>query len=138
MNSLARSFTGLGATRSGQSAQVAKAFKGMAAEMEAKQVDAADCDEPQTIEQYRWLVASLQAKLADAQALIDEMRAVANSDAPAAAVTDGLISTADLAEKSGVSVSTICRHAEELGGIKMAGDWLFPASVTYGRKRKRK
>lgn len=138
MTSLARSFNGLGATRSGQSAQVAKAFRGMAAEMEAKQVDAADCDEPQTIEQYRWLVASLQAKLADAQALIDEMRATANSDAPAAAVTGNLIDSATLARKSGVAVCTICRHAAELGGIKMAGDWLFPASVTYGRKRKRK
>ena len=138
MTSLARSFNGLGATRSGQSQQVAKAYRGMAAEMEAKQVDAADCDEPQTIEQYRWLVASLQAKLADAQALIDEMRATANSDTPAAATTGKLIDSATLARKSGVSVSTICRHAAELGGTKMAGDWLFPSGTTYGRRRKAK
>ncbi len=138
MTSLARAFNGLGATRSGQSRQVAKAFKGLAADMARKQVINPDCDEPQTIEQYKLLVASLQARLADAQALIDEMRAEANSDAPAAAATGQLIDSATLARKSGVSVSTICRHAEELGGTKMAGDWLFPAATTYGRKRKPK
>jgi hypothetical protein len=84
------------------------------------------------------LVASLQNQLADAQRLIEEMRAQANSDAPVATVgTAKYWDTKRMAKESGVAICTICRNADALGGIKLGGDWLFPAGTTYGKKRKR-
>ena len=139
MTMTSRAFTGLATTRTGQTKQIDKAFKGMAAELKRRQaVQTADCDEPQSIEQYKLLVASLQNQLADAQALIEEMRTQANSDAPVATVSTAKYwDTKRMAKESGVAVCTICRNADVLGGIKMGGDWLFPAGTKYGKKRHR-
>jgi hypothetical protein len=133
-------FSPLGTTRAGQTAQVNHAFKGLAADMKRKQAVAApDCDEPQTLEQAKRVIAHLQSQLADAQALIDEMRATANSDAPAAVTSSTKFwDSKRMAKESGVAICTICRNAESLGGIKLGGDWLFPAGTTYGKKRTRK
>jgi hypothetical protein len=134
-------FTGLAATQRGRTQQVNKAFRGIAEDLKnRKAVQTADCDEPQTVEQYKLLVARLRNQLADAQALIDEMRASANSEAPAAEVVTSakLWSTERVAKESHVAICTICRNADLLGGIKIGKDWLFPAGTTYGRRRKRK
>lgn len=142
MSSAARAFTGVAATRTGQTGQVNRAFKGMADEMKSKKVDQlADSDHLNrlTHRQLVSLVFSLQNKLIEKQATVDEMRAEANSDAPiAAASTAKYWDTKRMAKESGVAVCTICRNADTLGGIKLGGDWLFPAGTTYGKKRQRK
>jgi hypothetical protein len=145
-------FTGLAATQRGRTGQVAKAFKGLAADLKNKQVFNPDCDEPQTLEAAKRVIVALQQQLADAEALIAEMRAASNSDAPAAtadaeansdapaatADTVHLWNTARVARESHVAVCTICRNVDLLGGIRVGKDWLFPVGTTYGRRRKRK
>lgn len=140
MTSTARAYSGLAATRTGQSKQVDKAFKGMADELKRrKAVQAADCDQPQTLEQAQRVIASLQNQLADAQRLIEDMRAQANSDAPVATVSSTKYwSTERMAKESGVAICTICRNADALNGIMVGGVWLFPAGIKYGKKRNRK
>lgn len=133
-------FTGLAATQRGRTGQVAKAFKGLAADMKRRQtIESPDCDEPQALDAAKRVIVALQQQLADAETLIDEMRAAANSDAPAAtADTVHLWNTARVARESHVAVCTICRNVDLLGGIRVGKDWLFPVGTTYGRKRKAK
>lgn len=131
-------FTGLGTTRTGQTKQVNRGYKGLAADMKRKQSVAVE-PVPMTAAQYECIITDLRQQLADAQALIAEMRAQANGDAPAAAIsTTKYWDSKTVAEKSGVAVCTICRNADTLGGMKLGGDWLFPAGTTYGHKRNRK
>lgn len=134
---MSQPYAGFGATRSGQSKQVNKALRGMADDMKRKQSVAVRAV-PKTAKQYECVITDLRQQLAEALALIKDMRASVNGDTPAAADVSGFIDSATLARKSGVAVCTICRNADKLGGIKLGGDWLFPATATYGRKRKAK
>lgn len=135
-------FSDLGGTQRGRTDQITRAYRGAADEMKYKQaVQPADCDQPQTLEQALRVIADLQNKLADAQNLIDDMRAAVYSNAPAAAVNVSRYwNTQRVLKESNVrAVSTITRHAVELGGIQMAdGDWLFPEGTVYKSQRKRK
>ena len=80
----------------------------------------------------------LWQRLADAEALIAEMRAYANSDEPAAAKPSAYWDSKRVARESNVAVCTICRNADKLGGTKLGGDWVFPVGTTYGKQRRRK
>ncbi len=137
-----RTFTGLANTRRGQTQQLNHAFHGMAEDMKRRAVAAADCDQPTTLPAALRVIESLQQQLADAQALIDDMRAQANSDVPAESAPERRLSgywdSKMVAEMSGVAVCTICRNAKSLGGIKLGGDWVFPKNTTYGIKRQQK
>src|SRR6185503_3779239 len=107
-----RHFTGLAATRTGQTKQVNKAYKGLAADLKRKQSVAVKAV-PMTAKQYECLIADLRQQLADAEALITEMRKHANSDAPAVAVSTAKYwDSKRVAKESGVAVCTICRNAD--------------------------
>lgn len=136
-----RTFTGLADTATGRTRQITKAYKGLADDLKRRSAgQPADCDEPQTLKQAKLVIASLRNQLADAQTLIDEMRAQANSDAAAPVVTTSASwTTKTVAEKSNVAICTIIRNADNLGGWQLqSGDWLFPVGTTYGRRRKAK
>lgn len=137
---ITRHYGALGNTHQGRTSQLNRAYKGLGADMKRKQAAAGpDCDEPQTLEQYKLAYAALKLKLEEAQTLIDEMRAAANGDSPAATTTTGFLTTAEVARKSGVAVCTIIRNTDVLGGWQLPnGDWLFPSGTTYGRRRKSK
>ena len=133
----------VGSTLRGRTSQITRAYRGMADEMKHKKaVQAADCDQPQTLEQALRVIADLQNRLADAQTLIEEMRAAANSDQPdvpaVASSKPKYWDTKRVAKESGVAICTICRNVEALGGFMMDGGWWFPANTTYGKKRSRK
>lgn len=132
-------FIHLAATRNGQTQQINRAYKTMAADLKCKAVQAPDCDDPSTLshKQLVSLVLSLQNQLADALALLEEGRTAAYSDASVTGTT-AYWDSKHVADESGVAVCTICRNAKELGGTKLAGDWLFPVGTTYGRRRKSK
>lgn len=133
-------FAGLGKTQMGRSAQINRGYKGMADEMKRKkQAVDVDCDEPQTLPDALRLIAHLRNQLADAQAIIEDMRTQANGDHNAESDQKvGYWDSKRVAKESNVAVCTICRNAAEMGGIKLGGDWLFPAGTTYGRRRKTK
>ncbi len=134
-------FGGLAATRTGQTKQLDRAYRGIADDLtRSKTVEAADCDQPQTLEQALRVIASLQNQLTDAQALIADMRNTANSDAPAATSRQAKYwTTKQVAQKSGnKAISTITRNAIALGGIKVGSDWLFPVGTIHHGKRKSK
>lgn len=132
-------FSGLAKTAAGRTAQITRAYRGIADEMARKQTPAPDGDTLDTLtpKQLRALVRALQDKLADAQAAIDDMRASANGghDVPATAVD--YWDTRRVARESHVAICTICRNATALSGIKLGGDWVFPVGTKYGGKRKR-
>lgn len=132
----------LGATRRGQTKQVNHAYSGMADEMKRRAAQAADCDDLSSLshQQLVNLVLSLQNQLADAQNLIDEMRAEANGSAPLQAETSGdYWTTKMVAEESGKCIATITRNAESLGGWQLqSGHWLFPVGTKYTGRRSRK
>lgn len=132
-------FGALSKTQAGRTGQINRAYKGLADDMKRKTIAVPDCDQPQSLEQALRVIADLQNKLVDAQNLIEDMRANANSDTPVATVnTTKYWSTERMAKESGVAVCTICRNAEALNGVKVGGVWLFPAGIKYGKKRKRK
>lgn len=131
-------YAGIAATRAGQAKQVTKAFRGIATELKRKQINQLDDSDHLNSLSHRQLVGlvlSLQNQLADAQALLEESRTAAYSDAPAAIKYDDCKT---VAKRSGVAICTICRNADTLGGIKLGGDWLFPTGTTYGKRRQRK
>lgn len=140
MTSVSHRFTGLAATETGRTRQIAKAFHGMAEDMKTRAVASADCDEPKTLAQAKRVIASLRNKIAEYEDLLNEIRAEANSDAPTPAVTSSKSwTTKTVAEKSGVAISTIIRNVDKLGGWQLqSGDWMFPVGTTYGRRRKSK
>lgn len=140
MTSAPRSFTGIAATKSGQSQQLDRIFKNMARNLKSRNAaQPVELDEPQTLADAKRVIAHLRNQLADAQNLIDDMRAQANSDAPTVTASTEFWDTATVARKSGnVSISTICRNAVALGGTKLGGDWMFPVGTTYGKRRKSK
>ena len=129
-------FAGLGKTFSGRTTQIARGYRGMADEMARKQAAAPEDDAPQTLEAAKRVIAYLEQKLADAEALIEEMRADANEGIPSGA-SGTYWDSKRVARESNAAVCTICRNADVLGGIKLGGDWLFPAGTVYGKKRKR-
>lgn len=133
-----RHYTGLSATQRGITDQLTRGYKGHAADLKHKQSVAVE-SVPITAAQYECIITDLRQQLADAQTLIAEMRSHANGDAPAAAISTAKYwDSKTVAKKSGVAVCTICRNADTLGGMKLGGDWLFPAGTTYGHKRNRK
>ena len=130
--------TSLARTLTGRTRQITNAYRGMADEMKRKQSVVIE-DVPMTIQQYECIIEDLRQQLADAEALIQDMRRQANSDAPAAAPSSTKYwDSKRVAKESKVAVCTICRNADTLGGIKLGGDWLFPAGTTYGKRRKSK
>ncbi|MBA3948124.1 MAG: hypothetical protein H0X37_26690 [Herpetosiphonaceae bacterium] len=132
-------FGALSKTQAGRTGQINRAYKGLAEDMKRKAIAVPDCDQPQTLEQALRVIVDLQSKLADAQNLIEDMRANANSDAPVATTSTAKYwDTKRVAKESGVAICTICRNVDVLGGFKLGGDWLFSVGTTYGKKRKRK
>ena len=130
--------TSLARTYQGHTRQINRAFLGMADELERNAVILEDV--PMTAQQYECIIEDLRQKLADAEALINDMRAIANSDG-----TDTVSGNPTkywdskrVAKESKVAICTICRNADILGGTKLGGDWLFPVGTTYGKKRKGK
>jgi len=142
MTSVSRRFTGIADTQKGRTRQITKAYKGMADDLNHRRaVAAVDCDQPTTLPAALMVIEALKQQLADAQNLIDDMRAQANSDAPAgsAAAMIKSWSTKTVADKSGVAICTIIRNVDKLGGWQLdSGDWRFPVGTTYGRRRKAK
>lgn len=132
-----RMFNDLGKTRAGQSRQINRAFSGLADELERRRAANIE-DAPMTAAQYERRIADLEQKLADAEALISEMRAYANGDEPAAVKPTTYWDSKRVARESHVAVCTICRNADKLGGTKLGGDWVFPVGTTYGKQRRRK
>jgi len=128
-------FGSLAATQRGRTDQITRAYLGAAEELKHKQEAVKTV--PMTPFQYECLITDLRQQLADARHIINEMRDQANSDAPAV-VTGKYEDSKTVARRSGVAVCTICRNADSLGGMKLGGDWLFPAGTTYGKKRERK
>lgn len=136
-------YAGRAATEQGRSRQINRGYRGMADEMKRRAAgQPADCDDLSDLspQQLVNLVVSLQQQLADAQNLINEMRAEANGDLPVqAADKSEYWTTKMVAEKSGKCIATITRNAESLGGWQLeSGDWLFPVGTQYAGKRSRK
>lgn len=134
-----RGFTGLAATTNGRTKQIARGFRGLAADIERRRSrQPVEPAAPQSLEQALRVIDALRSQLADAQDTIDSLRAQLNSDSASPVASEAMWDTATVARKSGVAISTICRNADTLGGKKLGGDWLFPAGTTYGRRRKSK
>lgn len=131
---------GLAATQRGRTAQITRAYLGQADDLKnRKLVQPADCDQPQTLEEALRVIVDLKNKLQEAEDQREADRAAAYNDAPVAVSAAKYWDTATVAKKSGnKAVSTICRNAKALGGIKLAGDWLFPEGTIYSGKRHRK
>lgn len=138
MSATVRGHSPLAATLSGRTRQITAGYNGLADRLKRARAAQAQAGCPDdlaalTRDQLQALVVSLQAKLEGALATIEDLRALANRDA--ALPADAMWDTATVARKSGVNVSTICRNAQRLGGIKLGGDWMFPSGTTYGRRR---
>lgn len=127
-------------TLRGRTDQITRGYRGMADEMKNKHVVDVDCDQPQTLEDALRVIAHLKNKLAEAEDQRNADRAAAYSDAPAAVThVSKYWDTKRVAKASGnVAISTITRHALDLGGIKLGGDWVFPEGTVYKGQRKRK
>lgn len=129
--------TALGRTLNGRKQQIDKAFNGIAANIKHRQAEA-PADAPLSASQYRAIIADLEQQLADAGALIEEMRRSANSDAPAAISSTRYWSAKRVSKESNCAICTVCRNAVELGGVKIGADWMFPTGTTYGGRKRGK
>lgn len=140
MTTTSRGFAGLSTTTKGRTDQLNRVYRGMADEMKRNQAEQSDYDDLSALSahQLRRLVIKLQQDLADAHALLEDMRAHENGDQFAAVGKKvSYWDTARVARESGKSIATICRNAKELGGIKLGSDWVFPSGTRYGGKRKK-